>query len=86
MSENKKVVEIHGCLVCARIFTILAIYTPAGRLVDCTVTSPGGGQIVSNLRQPLVACEAHTTEEIKIAYQRWQARNSKELVDEQDDE
>ena len=42
MSENKTVVEMHGCIVCARIFNILAIYTPDSRLVDCTVTSPGG--------------------------------------------
>jgi hypothetical protein len=40
MSENKNAVENHGCIVCARIFNILAVYTPDGRLVGCTVTSP----------------------------------------------
>ena len=41
-SENINVVEMHGCIVCARLFNILVVYTPDGRLVDCTVTSPGG--------------------------------------------
>jgi hypothetical protein len=40
-SENKTADEIHGCIVCAKLFTILAVYTPEGKLVDGTVTSPG---------------------------------------------
>jgi hypothetical protein len=85
MSENKNAVEIHGCLVCAKPFNILAVYTPDGRLVDCTVTSPGG-QIVPDKHQPLVACETHTTEEIETAYKRWQSRNDEEPDNEQEDE
>lgn len=84
-SENKTVGEIHGCLVCARVFNILAVYTPDGKLVDCTVTSPGG-QIVPDAQQPLVACNTHTTDEIESAYKRWQSRNDKELSKEQEDE
>ena len=41
-SENKNVVEVHGCIVCAKLFDILAVYTPDGGLVDCAVISPGG--------------------------------------------
>jgi hypothetical protein len=41
-SENKNVVEVHGCIVCAKLFDILVVYTPDGGLVDCTVTNPGG--------------------------------------------
>ncbi len=74
MTENNTLVEIHGCLVCARLFNILAVYTPDGRLVDCTVTSPGG-QIVPDPHRPLVACKTHLAEEIEAAYQRWQAKN-----------
>ncbi len=84
-SENKKTVEIHGCIVCARIFNVLAVYTPDGRLVDCAVTSPGG-HCVPDERQPLVACDTHTADESKSAYKRWQSRNGKELDDEQEDE
>jgi hypothetical protein len=85
MPENKNAVEIHGCLVCARLFNILAVYTPDGKLVDCTVTSPGG-QIVPNAQQPLVACETHTPDEIESAYKRWLFRNDKEFSKEQEDE
>ena len=85
MSENKTVVEMHGCIVCARIFNILAVYTPDGRLVDCTVTSPGG-HCVPDERRPLVACDTHTAGEIEIAYKRWKSRKVEELNDEQEDE
>jgi hypothetical protein len=83
-SGNKKVVEMHGCIVCARIFNILVVYTPDSRLVDCTVTSPGGHR-VRNEQWPLVACNIHTAAEVETAYKRWLSRNS-EGVDEPDDE
>ncbi len=84
-SENKTVGELHGCLVCARVFNILAVYTPDGKLVDCTVTSPSG-QIVSDTQHPLVACDNHTTDEIESAYKKWRSRESKESASEQEDE
>jgi hypothetical protein len=85
ISENKNAVEIHGCIVCARLFNILAVYSPDSRLVDCAVTSPGGHR-VSDKHQPLVACDIHSEEEIEAAYKRWQSGNDKKLDDEQDDE
>jgi hypothetical protein len=84
MSENKNVVESHGCIVCARLFSVLAVYSPAGRLVDCTVTRPGG-RIVPDSRQPLVACDNHTASEIDAAYKKWQSRNSNDVDDEQEE-
>jgi hypothetical protein len=85
MSENTKSVEMHGCIVCARIFNVLAVYTPDGKLLDCTVTSPGGHCVRDELR-PLVACDTHTAKEIETAYKKWQSRNDKELDDKQEDE
>jgi hypothetical protein len=84
-SENINAVEIHGCIVCAKLFNILAVYTPDSRLVDCTVTSPGG-HIVPDEKQPLAACDTHTAEEIEIAYKRWQSIIGKEPDDDQQDE
>jgi hypothetical protein len=76
MSENKNVVEMHGCIVCARVFNILAVYSRDGRLVDATVTSPGG-HIVPDKRRALVACDTHTAGEIESAYKKWQFTNGK---------
>jgi len=85
MSDNKNAVEMHGCIVCARIYNILAIYTPDGGLVDCAVTSPGG-HCVPDEQQPLVACDTHTVEEIEAAYKRWQSRKGTTSDNEQEDE
>ena len=84
MSENKNAVERHGCIVCARVFNILAVYTPDGRLVDCTVTSPGGHCVPDE--RPLVACDTHSVAEIETAYQRWQSRNGRGSGNEPEDE
>ena len=75
MAENKKVTEIHGCIVCAKLFNVLVVYTPEGKLLDCTVTSPGG-HIVPDERRLLVACDTHTTEEIEPAYKRGQTKTT----------
>jgi hypothetical protein len=85
MSENKNMVEAHGCIVCAKIFNVLAIYSPDGRLVDSVVTSPGG-KCIPDERQALVVCKRHSAEEIEAAYTRWQARNGDETDNLQDDE
>jgi hypothetical protein len=70
MAENKNVVEMHGCIVCARIFNMLVVYSPNGRLIDCTVTSPGGHRVPDE-RRPLVACDTHSIQEIDMAYKKW---------------
>ena len=85
MSENKNVSEMHGCIVCAKIFNVLAVYTPQGRLVDYRVTSPGGRALPGEQR-PLVACDTHTAAEIETAYKKWQSRKSQESDDEEEDE
>jgi len=84
-SENITLDEIHGCIVCANLYNVLAVYTPDRKLVACTVTSPGG-HILPDKRQPLVACDTHTEEEIATAYVRWESTYGKKFNDEQEDE
>jgi len=76
MSENNTVVEIHGCIVCARIYNILVLYSPDGRLEDRTATSPGG-HCVTDEGQPLVACDTHTAGEIDTVYNNGRPGRSK---------
>jgi hypothetical protein len=66
MSNNSDVVEQHGCIVCGKVYNLLVIYDPDGRLVDSTVTSPGGHP-VRDAHWPLVACNIHTDSEITTA-------------------
>ena len=68
MSENINRVEPHGCIVCGRSYDMLVVYSPSGRMVDCTVTSPGGGHRVPDPQRPLVACDRHSQQEIQAAY------------------
>jgi hypothetical protein len=85
MSENHHLVEMHGCIVCGRVFNILVVYTPEDKMVDCKVTSPGGHRLADEER-PLVACDSHTQEEIARDYIRWQTKMSKESEKGQGDE
>jgi hypothetical protein len=85
MPENRKVIENHGCIVCAKLFNVLAVYAPDNRMMDCKVTGTGG-HIVPDKRQPLVVCNTHSAEEIESAYKRWKSRNGKEFDHEQEEE
>jgi hypothetical protein len=66
MSNNSNIMEQHGCIVCGKIYNLLVMYAPDGKLIDCTVTS-FGGQRVMDLNWPLVACHIHTDSEITTA-------------------
>ncbi len=82
MSENKNVIEMHGCIVCAKTFSVLAVYTPDDRLLECAMTSFDGHRVPDE-QHLLVACDTHTAEDIEAAHQRWQARNNPEFNDDE---
>lgn len=68
MSNNTDTLEQHGCIVCGKVYNLLVVYIPGGRMLGCMVTSPGG-RIVPDSR-PLVACDRHTREEVNSALER----------------
>jgi len=70
MSENKKAVEMHGCIVCARTFNILAVYTPDGR----PLTRPGDHCVPDDERRPQVTCDTHTAGEIETTYKKMEVQ------------
>ena len=69
MSENTNKVEEHGCIVCGKIYNLLVVYTPSGKMFACSVISPGGHPVPDAVR-PLVACNAHSGAEIETALTR----------------
>ena len=84
MSDTREVIEQHGCLVCGRPHTMLVIYSPAGKFIDATVTSPGGHR-VPDPAEPLAACDTHAAAEVKAALVRRKARAARKDDEEQED-
>lgn len=85
MSDNKNVVEQHGCIVCGKTYSVLVVYSPSGKLLDCTVTNSGGHR-VKDARRPLVACDTHSAAEIEAAYAQRYPGGEQEDGEERDDE
>jgi len=70
MSETKAKSEIHGCIVCGKLYQLLVAYNMSGKYIGCKVMSNAGGKEVNLIDRPLVACEKHTDEEIDRAGER----------------
>ncbi len=69
MSENHTKGEMHGCIVCGKLYQLYVVYDASGRFMDEKVMSAGGKR-VPNAHRPLVACEKHSAEEIEAAVAR----------------
>jgi len=69
MTENKAKGEMHGCIVCGKLYQLYVIYDPTGKYLGSRVMSAGGKEVKDSTR-PLVACEKHKDEEIERAVKR----------------
>ena len=61
--------EMHGCIVCGKLYQLLVAYDIGGKFIGSKVMSAGGKE-VTGANRPLVACEKHTEEEIERAVNR----------------
>lgn len=68
-TENHTQGEMHGCIVCGKLYQLYVVYDANHKFVDCKVMSAGGKR-VPNVHRPLVACEKHSDQEIEAAVQR----------------
>ena len=69
MAEAKAKGEMHGCIVCGKLYQLYVIHDSEGKFIGSRVMSAGGKE-VSGYGRPLVACERHTKEEIERAVNR----------------
>jgi len=69
MSEKHTIGEMHGCIVCGKLYQLYVVYDDSGKFVDSKVMS-SGGRLVADARRPLVACSRHTAREIEAAVER----------------
>jgi len=61
--------EMHGCIVCGKLYQLYVAYDSDGKYIGSKVMSAGGKE-VKDAGRPLVACERHTDEEIERAVNR----------------
>ena len=69
MSENKAKGEMHGCIVCGKLYQLIVVHDSNGNYIGSQIMSAGGKE-VKGMNRPLVACEKHTDEEIGRAIKR----------------
>ena len=69
MTEKYTKGEMHGCIVCGKLYQLYVVSDANGKFIDCKIMSDGG-KLVPNASRPLVACEKHTAAEIESAVAR----------------
>jgi len=69
MSETTTKGEMHGCIVCGRLYQLYVVHDSNGKFIGSKVMSAGGKE-VKGAGRPLVACERHSDEEIARAVER----------------
>lgn len=69
MSESKAKGEMHGCIVCGKLYQLIVVHDSNGNFIGSKIMSAGGKE-VKGASRPLVACERHTDAEIERAVKR----------------
>jgi hypothetical protein len=58
--------ELHGCIVCGKLYNLYVVYDAEGNYLGSKVMSAGGHE-VKGAGRPLVACDTHGETEIARA-------------------
>ncbi len=58
--------EMHGCIVCGKLYNLYVVYDAEGNYIGSKVMSAGGHE-VKGAGRPLVACDTHSEAEISRA-------------------
>ena len=61
--------EMHGCIVCGKLYQLYVAYDSNGGYIGSKVMS-AGGKVVQDVHRPLVACETHSDDDIQRAVKR----------------
>lgn len=61
--------EVHGCIVCGKLYHLYVVHDSEGNYIGSRVMSSGGRE-VKGAGRPLVACETHSDAEVERAVER----------------
>lgn len=77
MGEPTTKGEVHGCIVCGKLYHLYVVHDSEGNYMGSRVMSPGGRE-VKGAGRPLVACERHSESEVERAVERVYGRQMDE--------
>ncbi len=77
MPETKAKGEMHGCIVCGKLYQLYVVHDSDGKYIGSKVMSAGGKE-VKGVDRPLVACETHSDAEIARAVERVYGRQNQD--------
>ena len=83
MTEQFTKGEMHGCVVCGKLYQLYVVLDADGKFTGAKVMS-AGGKLVQHSQRALVACDIHTDEQIQRAVAR--AYGVEKINDDDDDE
>ena len=72
--------EMHGCIVCGRLYNLYVVYDANGNYIGSKVMSAGGHE-VKGVGRPLVACDTHSEAEVARAVERVYGQQNKDIED-----
>lgn len=61
--------ELHGCIVCGKLYQLLVVYGADGSFLDAKLMA-AGAMLVEHQTRPLTACLIHSDESVERAVQR----------------
>jgi hypothetical protein len=77
MTETVTKGEMHGCIVCGKLYNMYAFYDANGNFIGSKVMSAGGHE-VKGAGRPLVACDTHSDADVARAVETVYGQQSKE--------
>ena len=77
MTEAYTKVEMHGFIVCGKLYNLYVIYDADGNYLGSKVMSAGGHE-VKGAGRPLVACDTHSDTDVARAVEMVYGQQSNE--------
>lgn len=77
MGEPTTKGEMHGCIVCGKLYQLYVVHDAEGNYLGSKIMS-AGGRVVEGAGRPLVACESHSPDEVARAVERVYGRQNQE--------
>ena len=77
MAETITKGELHGCIVCGKLYNMYVFYDANGNYLESKVMSAGGHE-VKGAGRPLVACDTHSDADVARAVEMVYGQKNKD--------